>query len=335
LRKSSDPLGESLPARLPPGAPPHLIVVVDTEEEFDWGAPPDRAATSVRAMRHVGRAQAICDEFGIRPTYVIDYPVASQPEGRASLREIADSGRAAIGAHLHPWVSPPHDEPLSRANTFPGNLDRDLEAAKLDRLAAEIERGFGRRPTIYKAGRYGLGPNTAAILEEQGFAVDLSVSPAFDWSGEGGPDYSAAAPVPRFFGRARRLLEIPITSALLGFAGRRVFEAARRGPWLALRAPGLLARLGAADRLVLSPEGCTAREHVKLTRALLRRGVRTFTWSFHSPSLEPGHTPYVRTDADLRDFLDRFRRYFDFFFGELGGRASTPLELKDRLETAS
>lgn len=38
------------PIDLPLEAPPHLIVVVDTEEEFDWQAEPDPDASRVTAM---------------------------------------------------------------------------------------------------------------------------------------------------------------------------------------------------------------------------------------------------------------------------------------------
>jgi hypothetical protein len=38
---------------------------------------------------------------------MVDYPVASQAEGRAPLRELMQSGLCDIGAQLHPWVTPP------------------------------------------------------------------------------------------------------------------------------------------------------------------------------------------------------------------------------------
>ncbi|MHC4956501.1 MAG: WalW protein, partial [Planctomycetota bacterium] len=96
--------------RVPASARPILLVVSDTEEEFDWGKPHDREATSVTAMAAIGRAQAVFDEYGVRPCYVIDYPVVSQAEGYEPLVAIHRDGRCEIGAHLHPWVSPPHDE---------------------------------------------------------------------------------------------------------------------------------------------------------------------------------------------------------------------------------
>jgi hypothetical protein len=67
-----------------------------------------------------------------------------------------------------------------------------------------------------------------------------------------------------------------------------------------------------------------------LTRALLARGERIFVLSFHSPSLEPGHTPYVVDERTRGAFLARIEAYLDFFLGELGGEAATPLGLHAR-----
>ncbi|MGH8246583.1 MAG: WalW protein, partial [Gammaproteobacteria bacterium] len=84
--------------------PPILLVVVDTEEECDWSAGFRRDLTSVTAMRKIARVQKVFEEFRIRPTYVVDYPVASQKDGISPLKEIFDDGWADLGAHLHPWV---------------------------------------------------------------------------------------------------------------------------------------------------------------------------------------------------------------------------------------
>lgn len=157
-----------------------LVVVIDTEEAFDWSRGRSRSNTAVQALRWIGRIQDIFDEYHITPVYVIDYPVASQADGYQPLQEIHSGGRCLIGAHLHPWVNPPYEEPVNAYNSFPGNLPRHLEAAKLQILGDCIGEQFGSCPVIYKAGRYGCGPHTADILEEQGYEVDLSVTPCLD-----------------------------------------------------------------------------------------------------------------------------------------------------------
>jgi hypothetical protein len=88
--------------------------------------------------------------------------------------------------------------------------------------------------------------------------------------------------------------------------------------------PAVFARLHLVDRVRLTPEGNSLAEAKRLTRAMVRRGQRVFVLSYHSPSLEPGNTPYVRTADDLSRFLRWIEAYLEFFFGEIGGVAATP-----------
>lgn len=317
-------------ARLPPGEPPVLLVVVDTEEEFDWNAPFDRGATGVTHMRRIGEFQSLCDALGVRPVYVVDHSIASQAEAFEPLRAIQASGRCEIGAHLHPWLAPPLEEELNARNSYPGNLPRELERAKLGDLVATIERNLRLRPTCYKAGRYGFGPNTAAILRELGFRCDLSFCPAFDFRADGGPDYTHFASDPAWLDAGAGLVSLPASGAFVGWAASP--ELHHLGQSLrALRLSSVLSRMRAVERLHLSPEGHSLAENVRLTRALLARGVRCFQFALHSPSLAPGNTEYVRDEQQLQQFLASIRRYIEFFLHELGGRSLTARELHQRL----
>ncbi|MCK4709284.1 MAG: polysaccharide deacetylase family protein [Gammaproteobacteria bacterium] len=314
--------------------PPQLIVVIDTEEEFDWNKPVDREATSVVAMQYIHRVQDIFDEYGINPCYVIDYPVASQQESYSHLVQIFKDKRCEIGAHLHPWVNPPVTEELTSRNTYPGNLGQSLEHEKLKNLTHIIQQNFGFQPNIYKAGRYGFGNNTALLLKQLGYQIDLSYCPSFDHSMDGGPDYSGAHAEPFWLDNDKKLLEIPVSGSFVGSAGassKRLFHLAQG--YKKFKLPGVLSKLGIVDRLVLTPEGYTHEEHVKITQFLYRKGVRTFTWSFHSPTVMPGTTPYVKNEQDVKKFLDSFHQYFDFFFNTMNGVATTPTRLKNKLES--
>jgi hypothetical protein len=313
--------------------------VVDTEEEFDWAKGFDRGATGVTAIDDLGRFQDVCEASGIRPAYVVDFPIATQERGCSSLRRFRDEGRAEIGAHLHPWVNPPFEEEVNARNSYPGNLPERLEREKLRRLTEEIEKNFGVRPTLYKAGRYGFGTNTLRTLSELGYLVDTSFCTAFDFSADGGPDYSTAGAEPFWFGAAYdSILEVPNTGAFVGFLGalgRPMHRWATKPAPERLHAPGILARLGAVNRTLLSPEGHSFDEMRRLTLWLSARGVRVFTFSLHSPSMKPGCTPYVRTEADRRDLLGCCRDYFRFFLEEQGGVSMTPAELRRALSPGS
>jgi hypothetical protein len=323
---------------LAPDFAPVLLVVIDTEEEYDWSGAVDRNNTSVTAMANVDAAQRIFDEYQIRPIYVIDYPIASQRAGFGPLADITQSGRCQIGAHLHPWVNPPCVEAVNNVNSYIGNLPKALVSEKMRVLRQTIEDNLGVRPVIFKAGRYGIARHVLELLVEHGYEVDCSTTPGFDYRRDGGPNFADSCLDCFWCGPDDKILGIPTTGALVGFwqwQASVTYHFCSSGWRPRLRLPGILSRINALDRLRLSPEGFTPEEHRKLTRFLLDRGVRIFTFSFHSPSLVPGHTSYVTNSADLTRFLDSFRRYFDYFFAELQGRTMTALELKDVLRTHS
>jgi hypothetical protein len=322
--------------RLAPDETPHLMVVVDMEAEFDWSGPLSRSATSVKSVRCEINSQRIFERYFIRPVYVVDYAVASQADGYEPLTELLADERCIIGAHLQPWANPPFLEDVSnRRNSYAGNLSPELERDKLASLISMIERNFRVRPTVYRAGRFGVGPATADNLAHFGFEIDTSVVPYSDFSGEeDGPDFSRCGIDPYWFGPDDGLLEIPLTvdyAGALSGLGPRLYRKLSQGRQRALHMPGVMARLRLLDRVRLSPEGIEFEEMRRLTRTLLRKGQRLFNFTYHSPSFQAGNTPFVRNSAELQKFIDKIERYFDFFFGEVGGRATTPEEIKAKL----
>jgi hypothetical protein len=311
---------------------PVLLGLVATEEEFDWSAPFSRRETSTRAIDDLHLAQALFEEAGIVPTYALDYPVASQRG--ATFRPWLERGAAEVGAHLHPWVNPPHDEVVSDLNSFPGNLPPALEFEKLKHLVAAIESGTGQRPRVYQAGRYGLAPHTLEHLAALGFRVDASVAPPFDYRREGGPNFARFPSEPYWVDRVGGLLEVPVTGAYLGRLARggpRLYPLVRNGAMDRLRVGGMLSKLHLLERSRLSPEGHSATDMVRLVQHLARRGQRVFTFYFHSPTLTPGCTEYVRDETDRQRFLDDARRFLDFFLGPFGGQAWSYSRLYEEL----
>jgi len=313
---------------------PQLLVIVDTEEEFDWHAPFDRTLTGVKSIRWQSLLREIYRGFGVRPTYVVDYPVASQPEGYEPLRELQDSGECLIGAHLQPWVNIPHEEELNAFNSYPGNLPAALERRKLEHLTESITRNFGKAPVVYKAGRYGLGPSTFTTLNELGYKVDLSPVPYHDMRETHGPDFSNIRPSPYWIGKTGELLTIPLSRdfygplAPFGPAMDRFLD--RKVPRTMLMR-GLLSRLRLLERSTLTPEGVSVEEYTRLVESMIRRGHRIFSLTYHSPSLEPGHTPYVRTRTDLGRFIKGIETFLDIFMNRFGGRPTDPLSLRKLL----
>jgi hypothetical protein len=283
-----------------PGFGPRYTLFVDVEEQFDWNAPFERTRHSTSAMAAFPEAHARFREQGVALTCLVDYPIVDDPAAVEILRDVVADGRSEIGAQLHPWVNPPFGEPLTPAMSFAGNLPEGLEAAKLRLLTDAIATAFGRRPRAYRAGRYGVGPDTVAALTALGYRVDSSVRPGYDYSAEGGPDFSLSDPRPC---RRGALLSVPLSTLYVGAlrgGGAGLYRALGRVPY----ARGVASRLGLLSRVALTPEDMPIGVALEAVTIAVGEGVELLNFAFHSPSLVPGNTPYVRDATDLRTFHD-------------------------------
>lgn len=324
------------PAALAAERPPTLYVVVDTEAEFDWDAPFDREQTSVTAMDSIERGQEVFDRYGLRPVYVTDFAVASQPGGVRPLLAIYNRGGCEIGAHLHPWITPPFEEALSARNSFAGNLSAGLEERKLVTLLDAFRHSFGFSPQFFKSGRYGIGPNTIRLLAKHGIDVDFSIIPGRDLAPKGGPDFRPFTSGAMTAGDGR-LLAVPMTRGPIGRLARHshplIQPLARQletGRARQLSLPGAFSHLGLLEMVTLTPEGVPADKQVALIRAMLVRRERSFVLHYHSPSLAPGFTPYARNTGEAQEIVDRLRTVCQVFFEELGGVPGHPQDLLPR-----
>jgi hypothetical protein len=311
----------------PAGWTPRFTIFVDVEEEFDWSKPFSRDArgtTAMPALLPFARAMAA---RGVGVTYLVDHPVATCPRAIEVLRRIVALPGAEIGTQLHPWVNPPHDEAVTSRNSYVGSLPETLEAAKLDVLTEAITAAVGVRPRAYRAGRYGIGPNSFRLLAERGYRLDTSERTGFDYRADGGPDFRLGSD--RAYRLTEDLLELPLTTVHTG-------RWRRGGPWLyglAGRVPklrGVLSRTGLLSRIPLTPEGTTASEAVDAIEQAVADGLPILNFSFHSPSLVPGHTPYVRTGADLA----KLHAWFDTALACLDRLGVRPASLADLLAAA-
>lgn len=306
-----------------------FVLTIDTEEEFDWSKPLDRTSHGLDHLPRLAKFQQFCEGLGVVPIYLVDFPVASDPRAKEVLSEAVRTGRAEIGVQLHPWVNPPHDEDVTVHNSYSGNLPPELERAKFRKLRDTIENAFGVGPTIYRAGRYGVGPNTAAILSECGIAIDTSVRANFDYSASGGPDFHRHPLRPWWIDKRNGLMEMPLTTV---FAGRLARLGKNLYPllWRVPRMRGVLSRLGLLERISLTPEGITLDEAVRGIDVALDLGLPMLVLSFHSPSLAPGHTPYVRNEDDL----DRFYDWWRGVFAHLAARGVKPTCVREIIAAA-
>jgi len=301
-------------------SPALVIVSIDTEEDNWYRSRQDVTVQNIGNLRRLAR---FFDRLGVRPTYFTAYPVAVDSRAADVMREVCGGGRGELAAHLHPWNTPPLTEAFIPRHSMLKNLPAEMQLAKLERLTAAPEEAFEFRPTTFRAGRYGLGPETVAALLRCGYRVDSSVAPFVNLEPvDDGPSFVGAPMVPYRLAPDRdirepapngTLVEIPMS---YGFSRapfsfwhptRRLLEA-RPGRWLYL--PGLAHRTGLLKRIALSPEQSSTRDMLTLSRCLLEQGVRHLQLFWHSPSLMPG-LGHCHTAADVDRLYSSVEAYLE------------------------
>ncbi|AOG00856.1 putative glycosyl transferase, group 1 [Blastomonas sp. RAC04] len=293
-----------------PGFGQRYLVTIDVEEEFDWTRPIQREGYSLDTIEAITDFQTLCEQYGVTPLYLVDWPIISDSRGKEIYGALVREGRAEVGIQLHPWVNPPFDEEVNQRNTYAGNLPPELERAKFYRLRDAIAEVTGKQPIAYRAGRYGIGPETLNLLREAGVRFDTSVRANFDYSKAEGPDFSHYPLEPYWLDRRLDIVELPVTSVYWGLLRRQgpIFPFAQ----MAGLTKSLMARGRLLERISLTPEGISVTEVIRGIDIALDDGLPILNFSFHSPSLRAGHTPYVREPADVEAFFDWWHQVLSY-----------------------
>ncbi len=189
-----------------------------------------------------------------------------------------------------------------------------------------------------RAGRWALDARYAAMLLDEGYRVDCSVTPGVDWcanpgdpAGAGGSDYSSFPHRPYLLAppdisrpSAAGLLEVPMT-VLPG----RLF---RSSPW-AYRVPGLsriASRISPARRW-LCPVALLEKRNLDAMVELARRSRHErpthLEFTLHSSELMPGGSPSFQSTADV----ERLYASLEVLFQVLAGwcRSFTLAEFRE------
>jgi hypothetical protein len=339
--QSTSPESAAPGYRVPPPSAADLIdwpadfgtrftIFVDTEEEFDWDAPLGRDAHGLSHVTAIPGAHRRFADRGVPLTYMVDYPVATDARAIDILRGVLADGVSAVGTQLHAWVNPPFEEVLTPANSFAGNLPEPLEAAKIDLLTAAIATAFGGAPRAYRAGRYGIGRATLGLLAARGYALDSSMRSSYRYADEGGPDFAAIGNHAFRAGPGGAIVELPLTTVFTGLARRGgvgLYNALGKVP----KGRGIFARTHLLARVALTPEEMPLADALEAVAVAVGEGVRILNFSFHSPSVAPGHTPYVRDAADLAIF----HHWWDRILADLERRGVAPASLGQIIDAAA
>jgi hypothetical protein len=311
----------------------NLLVGIDTEGDNQWDAAA-RANQQFTNIYALPRLHTLFAKHGVRPTYVITYPVARDAQSAAVLRGLVAGGDCEIGAHHHAWETPPCTADDVTQHPYASMLPLRQFDAQLTSLTDAIEQAVGRRPVSYRSGRFGFSAAHVSSLERLGYLIESSVAPLFSEVHKGGPDFVDAPLTPYFLAYdsatiagTSGVLEIPVSAALNHRLPRMLQHAYGRAP-----RPYTTRRVLRALRLLrlrwLRPSYSSLEDMIALARDLARAGEPVLNLLFHSSEAIVGGSPYNRTQRELDAFCDRLDRFLAFATRELGAVPATFAEFR-------
>jgi hypothetical protein len=285
------------------------VVTIDTEVDKDpvWRvSKPASFESVVRGVPEI--LTPLFDEFGVVPTYLLSGEVIEDDDCLEVLRSL---DRAELGTHLHgDFVEPgrrlfPSNMAGDPADAVQCQYPAEVELAKLRTLTEMFEAAFGRRPTAFRAGRFGMGPDTLQSLASLGYAVDSSVTPGLVWRyPQATVDFRDWSQEPvRVDTPAGPIVEVPVGVRAGGLAAR----IAERSPgWVA----GAMRRVvgDSATDLWLRPSWGDASGLLRYVREVPGD---ILVLMFHSVEVTPGASPYAATERDVARIVAGLRRLFE------------------------
>jgi hypothetical protein len=308
-----------------------LVVTIDVEEEGLFSNHYDSRNISVNNVPELERLDPIFREWGIHPTLLVTYPVVNHEPHRDLLLQLKEKWRAEIGAHLHPWNTPPL-EPLPYPEPVPSDLiPRELLAAKFDTLMHEI-KGLGIAATSFRMGRFNMGPKMFSVIESAGIRVDSSIAPMRRYYG--GPDHLSAMTEPYFpdpenplRAGASSILEVPMTilpmvpslGHWLEYLLRKSICPEKWISWIAMN-PG---------SIPVQPVWTGLRRLKAGVKLHQMRGGSVLTIFFHSSELMPGGYPDHPTPASIDRFLEKLAAFFGWLHTDMAVESVTLSQLAE------
>jgi hypothetical protein len=305
---------------------PQLVVTIDVEPDRQWD---DDPVLCLGNLVRLPGLHALLHGAGARPTYLVTHSVCGDDACAAMLSRFVHTNGCEVGAHLHPWDTPPFlpGDGTGGPKPFPTELDPGVLRAKLRSLTDALDARVGVRARSYRAGRWGLDGAGLRLLEELGYRVDSSVTPLVSWAhqrgrreGSYGPSFKAAPGEPYYPDHrdvsrpgGSTVLEVPIS---VGFPARildRFRSWYQRTPdrSFALRALKLWPM-----RLVwFRPTFTSASAMIAIGERLLASGASVLNMAFHSSEALPGGSPYFKTEDQVNAFLRRIEETIAHFLG--------------------
>ncbi len=301
----------------------NLIISIDTECDKGpgWEIPKPMGFRNI-TEGIPNTLKPLFDQFNIKPTYLLSPEVIKSQE---CVNIFKEQSNAELGTHLHgEFIGPAEDLNANRTSTPQLKYDPETEKAKLENLTNLFIDTYGYAPLSFRAGRWGMSPQTLHFLQDLGYRVDSSVC-SFrthyfddDYVNFWGAPLQPYHPSMHDFRKKgkMKILEVPAT---LGnphlmkwprFILRNLDDKSRVHK-------KILGKLGYSSKISWFRPWKSSAEEMKI---LADQYIAHFAnngkpallnMMFHSNEILQGTSPYAQTENELTAYIESIKKLFD------------------------
>ncbi len=303
-----------------------FIITIDTEGDYiwnrkTWSRNSINNRITVRNGNYLDRFQKLCERYGFKPTWLVDYEMCGSEAFAEMARDGIQRNALEIGMHMHAWTAPPYYE-LIRGKRSGGNHpyiseypDRIIDD-KVERMTERITEVFGVIPKSHRSGRWYLDRKYAKILRKHGYIADCSVIPGVDWrSNPGLTDKSQGIDYRMFPAFAYEMSDYSIKSP-----GRSGFY----------EVPLSTMRTENGKTIQLRPYRHNIGDMLSIVKNKKEEGCDYLEFMLHSSELMRAGSPNFLTETDIEVLYEDIQKLFITIAEDYMGRTLTEYVLMKR-----
>src|SRR3972149_2958834 len=248
--------------------------------------------------------QPIFNKYNMKPSYLINNVVLEDEESIEVFKNL--DGEFELGTHLHAEFIRPDklfdDYAGKKGEMNQCFLEPKIEYEKIKNITELFIKNFGYAPLSFRAGRFSVGVNTIACLENLNYKVDTSVTPNIIWSDETRErpiDFSNVTAQPYFIKKSNllekdsngKLLEVPVS--ILKYSNLLL----KKNIWL---------------RPVYSKFSEMKRLVKLFNKYYSKYGIVVYNMMFHNVEVIPNGSPYTKNEADVNKYLIVLEKFLNY-----------------------
>ena len=282
-----------------------FLITVDTEGDNLW-AWKEGTPISTENSGYIPRFQNLCEDYGFKPVYLINYEMAQNKTFMSYIKEKQQNSKCEVGLHIHAWNTPPEYplEKLYGGNPYITEYPYEIMLKKIISTKEILEDAIGEKVISHRSGRWALNSEYLKALAECGIEIDCSVTPQLDLSGIAGyscncgNNYKDAPKTPYYI--HPQILEVPMTTRCIRHISNGTIKH---------RIKTLIKK----EEMWLRPFSKSVASLVYLTQKIEKEQNSDYLeFMIHSSELMPGGSPYFKNESDIELLYSILDNYFAY-----------------------